>query len=63
MLTYINRRVKKCEETTETVQRIWTFLKYMTPGMIGALLAGVSHDSLLYKVGSAFLSFLTQPQG
>lgn len=56
MLTYIHRRVKKTEEVSEVVERIWQFLKYATPAMITALLAGVSHDSLLYKVVSYFLT-------
>lgn len=60
VLTYIHRRVKKTEEITGTVDKVWKFLKWMTPIMIASLLAGVSHDSILYKVGSALLEILTK---
>lgn len=66
MLNAINDRLVVVEETTKVVEKIWRFLKYATPAMITTLLAGVSHDSILYKLGALLVGLLqngTPPAG
>lgn len=66
MLTHINGRLQSVEATTATIEKIWRLLKYATPAMIGALLAGLSHESIIYKLGSALVGLLqngTAPTG
>lgn len=52
------RRIQRIEETTDVVHKVWRFLKYLTPAMIGVLAANASPDSLLGKVLAAVLDLL-----
>lgn len=59
VLTNLHKRVRKTEEVSEVVHRIWHYLKYATPILITALLSGVAHDSIAYKLGTAFVTTIT----
>jgi len=42
-------RIASIETSAEILDKVWRFLKIMTPALIGALLASINPDSFLWK--------------
>jgi len=53
-------RLTTVEETYEVIDKVWRFLKVMTPALIGALLASLNPDSFLFRALSALMKALNQ---